>query len=97
MNSRIDENFNPCLKNTFSNKSEKRKFPNFKKPSSNIDENVKNRLKFNSNLIRIIKFETLSKKIIFEKSKIEFSNDKSLLDKLFQMKDALKIKKKTFI
>ena len=97
MNSAFNENSLQKMNNIISNKYKKGNRVNFNKSYNSINENNKKTSKANSkSLPRIVRLEISFDKIL-KNSKIEFSNDKSLVEKLFQIKDGLKIKKKTFI
>ncbi len=98
MNSTYNEN--SSLKKSINKsdiKSKKIKFTLFKKPHHPTLENLGNAFKVKMKEIpKIIKLENSTNKNL-KNIKIEFSKDKSLVDRLFEIKNTLKIKKKTFI
>jgi hypothetical protein len=99
MNKTIDENCHSELRMRTKDHTRKNKYIIFTKPniSSTAAQgiNAGHMLKIKETS-KIIKIDNINKKSL-SNVKIEFSKDKCLLDKLFEIKNIMKIKKKTFI
>lgn len=97
MNSNTDENSCPPPSSKITQKCRRSKYSVFRRPNTKLNENFENNLKIRSNeTSKIFKIENCGNKFL-KNIKIEFSKDLNLVDKLFEMKNALSIKKKTFI
>jgi hypothetical protein len=97
MNFTIDENCSSKSLNYNKSSSKKVKFISYNNSIGGLTYKglIQSKLK-DKDFSRIFKLEILPTKT-FKNIKIEYSNDKNLLDKLFEMKNMVGIKKKTFI
>ena len=99
MNKAVDENCNSELKMRNKDSFKRNKFVIFTKPNISTSSihgvNAGHIFKIKESS-KIIKIDAVPDKYM-KKVKIEYSSDKSLLDKLFELKNVMKIKKKTFI
>jgi hypothetical protein len=86
----VNENGKPCLRKSF-----KPIFTKFQNKIPNITKTKQHKL-VTPPTPRIIKIEMVEKEKM-GKLQIDFTKDMSLLDRLFEMKNQIRIKKKTFI
>jgi hypothetical protein len=95
MNKKVDENYSSNKNLHKSHNPAKNKFFVYNKSmiAPNPIYNFNLKLKEPS---KIIKLDQTQNKLL-NNVKIEYSKDVSLLDKLFEMKNTMKIKRKTFI
>ena len=98
MNKAIDENSLPNNKPNSKHNQRKNKINPFARPKAVFacTKGVTINMKPKEVIPKIIKIDSVSNDHLTN-VKIEFSKDKSLLDKLFSMKNSMLIKKKTFI
>jgi hypothetical protein len=98
MNKSVDENCSCDSKLKLSNNTRKTQFIIFNKPNTMtpLKNGISVKLK-NNEISKIIKIDHTNNKNLGNNVKIEFNKDKSLVDKLFLIKNYMKIKKKTFI
>ena len=98
MNKSVDENCSRDSKLKLSNNTRKTQFIIFNKPNTMTPLKNGTSVKLKNNEIsKIIKIDHTNNKNLGNNVKIEFNKDKSLVDKLFLIKNYMKIKKKTFI